>query len=84
MSATSSELTMQIKDRTHNMPCSVLEFSLWTARCKQVPDMVLSPAAIDELKPWLKKAETSWKIGWKRKKPQRKPKKEDPRQGKLF
>lgn len=66
------------------MPSSVLEFSLWDARCKQLPDLVLSQANIERLRPWLRKQECPWRIGWKRKQSKSKTKKLDPRQGNLF
>lgn len=80
-----TQVTVQFYDTvTTYMPASVLEFSLWDARCVQVPGMVLGEAVVELLRPWLKKNGCPWRIGWQRKKPQKKPKKEDPRQGKLF
>lgn len=78
-------ITVQVLDRTiPSMPCSVLEFSLWDATCKQIPDMELSEDNIAELGPWLDKQGFEWRFGWKRKQTKEKLPETDPRQLKLF
>jgi hypothetical protein len=84
MSASGTEFTAQVRDRSIGMPSSVLEFSVWDARCKQIADLVLTEAHIEALRPWLKKQGCPWRIGWKRKPTKTKSKKTDPRQGNLF
>lgn len=84
-SAAGTLFTLQVKDRDINMPSSLLDFSTWDARCKQLPDLVLPQEAIDFLKPGLAMLGVVWRIGWKKKRGKPKPPKpEDPRQGKLF
>lgn len=73
-------ITCQVRDRKVNMPCSVLEFSLWDATCKQIPDMVLTDATVDLLRPFVEAAKCRWRIGWKRKHAKPAGPKVDPRQ----
>jgi hypothetical protein len=77
-------ITAQVHDRSVNMPSSVLEFSLWDATGKQIPDMVLSADAVEELRPWLMKVNCRWRLGWHRPKTKTAEPKTDPRQLKLF
>ncbi len=77
-------LTVQVMDRSFSMPSSVLEFSLWDATCKQIPDMVLDDVAVRQLRPWLIAKGCPWRLGWKRQRPKPKLPEEDPRQLKLF
>lgn len=85
LSAAGTEVTLQIMSHMLVwMPASVLEFSLWDARCKQIPDLVLSEQNIELLRPWLRKQGCPWRIGWKRKTTKAKEPKQNPKQMKLF
>lgn len=66
LSVAGTWLTMQVKDRGLSVPCSVLEFSLYDATCKQIPDMVLDKTAAQLLWPWLEARESKWRLGWNR------------------
>jgi hypothetical protein len=80
-----TELTMQVRDRSIGMPASVLEFSLWDARCKQIPDLVLDDVSIKILAPWLQSQGRPWRFEWQRKRAASKvERKTDPRQLELF
>lgn len=85
-SAAGTLFTLQVKDRTVNMPSSLLDFSTWDARCKQLPDLVLPVEVITFLRPQLEVRGVVWRIGWKKKKGKTKgpPPPSDPRQGELF
>lgn len=85
-SAAGTLFTLQVRDRRTSMPASLLDFSTWDARCEQIPDLVLSQAAIEHLRPELGACGVVWRLGWKRKRGQKKgpPPPSDPRQGNLF
>jgi hypothetical protein len=85
LSVAGTKLTVQFFDtRFEHISASVLEFSLWDARCLQVPDMTLESSVVEELRPWLRKQGCPWRIGWNRKTARPKQPKQDPRQQKLF
>lgn len=67
LSVSGSWITMQVHSHGLPMPASVLEFSLWDATCKQIPDLQLTDAEVELLRPWLKSQGFKWKIGWHRK-----------------
>lgn len=73
-------ITCQVRDRRVSMPCSALEFSLWDATCKQIPDMVLTDATVELLRPWLEAAQCRWRLGWGRKRAKPAERQPDPRQ----
>jgi hypothetical protein len=80
-----SEITCIVQDRRlPGMSASVLEFSLWTARCKQIPDMLIGEEAIEALRPWLRERGAQWRLGWRRNQTKKRVPKVDPRQTKLF
>jgi hypothetical protein len=84
-SAAGTQVTCIVQDRRlTGMSASVLEFSLWDARCKQIPDMVLGEEAVEILRPWLRDAGCPWRIVWRRDPTRSKSPKQDPRQLELF
>ncbi len=67
VSCTGTAITLRAIDHDVSMAASLLEFSLWDARCVQIKDWHLSEESIEALEPFLKQHGARWRIGWKRK-----------------